>query len=368
MSHCASIFLLSICVLTMNSQADGRDDIIPINPLEKLARDREKLESLSFDLNIVVKSNDTVKSENLYHVWIQKNKVRFDKISQYNPLQKNNLNRLINCYNCEGHFLVTGNTGREANGKLISTPVQFFKSGDARAKLTHLNWRFIGVYPSGINGLVVDPRVRVEAALNYKPFFDNSEGHSVVVNDLSNGHKQVEIRYNGPTECVLRTVVDTTSGRTIGMTQSSSVYSETVEHKYDDNSQSLIPSQIRFHSKAHGISNIEDISILNVKINQFIDPTVFTISGFDLPDGTPIAYDEIKNNRDFPLWHNGKIDKQYTFGKAVQEFYDKQIEIAPRTPDIPPHSGYGHWLYLIGGFMLAIIGFALFWSRRSSGK
>lgn len=109
-----------------------------------------------------------------------------------------------------------------------------------------------------------------------------------------------------------------------------------------------------------------------VKLADFTTPIsdrVFTIPGLGLDYGQPIAFPEIKQSRDHPLWIDGKIDYKYTVGKSSAEAYRRALTEAagPPVPDVDPRSGR---LYYVGAAVLAILAVlaARFARRRAASS
>jgi hypothetical protein len=108
----------------------------------------------------------------------------------------------------------------------------------------------------------------------------------------------------------------------------------------------------------------ETLTIISADFVSPIDEKVFTLEGLSLDDYQPVAFPEYKDIKDFPVWRNGKIDKNYTTEMMVKDAYNSLQGSQQPTPDTLPFMQRNSWIYYVGSGLLIVLAAVLFRKAR----
>lgn len=189
-----------------------------------------------------------------------------------------------------------------------------------------------------------------ECALVRRPF-DNGDGHRDAWFRPDRGMNPVYFEHVSDAGRS-RSTTDVTYARTAGV---SHWYPSSVTHDYVEGGREVLSEKITIEAAEFGTP---------------IPDKVFTLDGVGLDEGQSVAFPEIKDANDTPVWRNGKLDWVYTSGKAAADNYAlkmQQLEASsPPTPDAPPPAN--GWLYYAGAAALTVAAAVLFVLARRSRK
>jgi hypothetical protein len=239
--------------------------------------------------------------------------------------------RRLSCRNCEraGYTISTSilpkNKGIMGLKFTKITP-EFDKDDDSR-----MDWTRLGMLHTGLSGYRKDPPDYALTFMSKHPSLKLEEK----TYDKANTYVLTVSAMSGSTSCYLRP--DLAMNPVYFVTRSSkgeAVSKTTID--YQQVSSQWYPKSVLYVLGEGPLESVrEEITLKTVELNSPIDPTVFTLAGFGLKNGTPIEYPEIKSRDAQPIWNNGQIDPKENRGQAVQRAYEMLEKMAP-TPDVPP--------------------------------
>ncbi len=111
----------------------------------------------------------------------------------------------------------------------------------------------------------------------------------------------------------------------------------------------------------------EQITIKAANLNVDIPPAIFTLAGMNLDSGQPVAFPEIADPVNYPVWDGTKLDTVGTLGKRTASHYREALAppapLREPIPDVAPPAP--RWLHYAGAAAcVTLAGLLYLWVRR----
>lgn len=298
-------------------------------------------------------------------VWSRGSLLRTDELVLSGALNKKDIGRrVIRCRNCErpGYSLFT-----KVGSKSAINIVEFNKI-DAEVDRNdgwRIDWRGLGLLGYGL------------AQYGQFPMTQTMD----MITGVSNC--TVESVHLGETACVLVTVPVRSArgmensrvwfGKDVGLNpvrfEDAGGILQTTDITYQKikNLNAWYPKTIR-HIRNQGgrVFFDESITVESVSFGERLPDETFQLSGLKLDEQQPIAFPEIKRANDFPIWRNGKLDREYTGEMQALDgiaWREQQSNLSSPVPDRAPPSD--RWYYYSGAaFLVILAGLLAYFARR----
>jgi hypothetical protein len=299
-------------------------------------------------------------------VWRDGDKQRTDHtIFDTNSTQNAIIERRLYCRNCErsGYALSTTVLPKQKGimgVKFTKITPEFDKTDDSR-----MDWARLGMLNKGLSGYLQNPPDHLLLFMSKHPSLKLEEK----TYDKANTYVLTVSANTGYTSCYLRPDLGMNPVYFVTGSSKSGLSSKTTID-YQQVSGQWYPKHIVYAVGEGALESVrEEITLKTVELNTPIDPTVFTLAGFGLKNGTPIEYPEIKSRDAQPIWNNGQIDPNENRGQAVQRAYEVLDKMAPQ-PDVQPTSENWSIVKISLGIAAGLVGLVCtyFYFRRKAAR